>query len=88
MLSNANGAPVLTDAIQRSDASQYKGMLDIPPELLLIISAYMDHHDLRAFSLTSKFLSRLLLPEYLRGRGLMLEDTGTGGMCVELHSLG
>jgi hypothetical protein len=63
-------------------------MLDIPPELLLIISAYMDHHDLRAFSLTSKFLSRLLLPEYLRGRGLMLEDTGTGGMCVELHSLG
>src|ERR1700761_362745 len=62
-------------------------MLDIPPELLLIISAYMDHHDLRAFALTSKFLCHLLLPEYLRGRGLTLKDTGTGGKCVELHGL-
>ncbi|KAF8263030.1 hypothetical protein EI94DRAFT_1704317 [Lactarius quietus] len=59
------------------------GMLDIPPELLLIISAYMDHHDLQAFSLTSRFLSHLLLPEYLRGRGLTLKDTDTGGNAQE-----
>lgn len=70
----------------RSDAPQYKGMLDIPPELLLIISAYMDHHDLRALGLTSRDLCRLLLPEYLRGRGLTLKDTFTGGKCVELYS--
>jgi hypothetical protein len=62
-------------------------MLDIPPELLLIVSEYMDHHDLRAFALTSKFLCHMLLPKYLRGRGLTLKDTGTGGKCVELCSL-
>ena len=62
-------------------------MLDIPPELLLIISTYMDHHDLKAFALTSKLLCRLLLPKYLRGRGLTLEDTSTGGKYIELCSL-
>ena len=62
-------------------------MLNIPTELLFIISAYMDHHDLRAFALTSKFLCHLLLPQYLRGRGLTLKDTGTGGKCIELYGL-
>ena len=71
----------------RSDALQYKGMMAIPPELLLIISAYTDHHDLRAFALTSRFLCHLLLPEYLRRRGLVLKDTGDGGKCVELYGL-
>lgn len=59
-------------------------MLDIPPELLLIISSHMDHHDLRELALTSRFLCHLLLPEYLRGRGLKLKDTCTG-KCVELY---
>ena len=71
----------------RSDASQYKGMLVIPPELLVIISAYMDHQDLRAFALTSRFLCHLLLPEYLRRRGLALKDTSDGGKCVEVYDL-
>ena len=62
-------------------------MLDIPSELLLIISAYMDHHDLRAFALTSRFFCHLLLPEYLRRRGLALKDTSSGGKCVEVHGL-
>jgi hypothetical protein len=61
-------------------------MLDIPPELLLIISAHMDHHDLRALALTSRFLCHLLLPEYLRGRGLEPKETCMG-KCVELYDL-
>jgi hypothetical protein len=75
------------DAIQRSDVSQYKGMLDIPSELLLTILTYMDHHNLKAFALTSKFLCHLLLPKYLCEHGLTLQDTGTGDNYVELGSL-
>lgn len=62
-------------------------MLDIPPELLLIISAHLDNHNLRSLALTSRFLCHLLLPGYLRGRGLTLKDTCTGGKCIELNSL-
>ena len=62
-------------------------MLDIPPELLLVISAYLDNHNLRALALTSRFLCHLLLPGYLRRRGLTLKDTRTGGKCIELYSL-
>ncbi|KAH9030777.1 hypothetical protein EDB85DRAFT_2146507 [Lactarius pseudohatsudake] len=60
------------------------GMLDIPAELLLVISSHMDHRDLRGLALTSRLLCDLLLPEYLRRRGLKLKD---GGTCVELHDL-
>ena len=62
-------------------------MLDIPAELLLVISAHMDHHDLRGLAVTSRFLRDLLLPEYLRRRGLKLKDTCTGGTSVELRDL-
>lgn len=44
----------------------------------------MDHHDLRALALTSRLLCHLLLPEYLRGRGLKPKDSCTG---VELYDL-
>ncbi|KAH9174014.1 hypothetical protein EDB89DRAFT_1904961 [Lactarius sanguifluus] len=64
-----------------------RGMLDIPAELLLAISSHMDHHDLRGLALTSRLLCDLLLPEYLRRRGLKLKDTHTGGTCVELRDL-
>ncbi|KAI9439158.1 hypothetical protein H4582DRAFT_2075813 [Lactarius indigo] len=64
-----------------------KGMLDIPAELLLGISSHMDHHDFRALAVTSRLLCDLLLPEYLRRRGLKLKDTCTGGTCMELHDL-
>ncbi|KAI9437479.1 hypothetical protein H4582DRAFT_2057848 [Lactarius indigo] len=64
-----------------------KGMLDIPAELLLGISSHMDHHDFRALAVTSRLLCDLLLPEYLRQRGLKLKDTCTGGTCMELHDL-
>ena len=78
---------VLYDAIQRFNIPQCKGMLDIPAELLLVISAHMDHHDLRGLAVTSRFLCDLLLPEYLRRRGLKLKDTCTGGTSVELRDL-
>lgn len=63
-------------------------MLDIPAELLLMISTHMNHHDLRALAVTSQSICRSLLPEYLRRRGLVLKDTGAGGSCVEPHDLG
>ena len=63
-------------------------MLDIPAELLLMISAHMNHHDLRALAVTSQSICRSLLLEYLRRCGLVLKDTGVGGLCVEPHDLG
>ena len=70
-----------------SNTSQYKGMLDIPSELLLIILAYMDHHDLWVFALISRFFCHLLLPEYLHWHGLVLKDTSSEGKCVEVNGL-
>jgi hypothetical protein len=72
------------NVVPRSNNSQYKGMPDIPVELLLRISAHMGHRDLLAFAVTSRFLCNLLLPEYLRKRGLTLKDTRTGGKTVDL----
>ncbi len=62
-------------------------MLDIPAELLLMISTHMDCHDLRALAVTSRSIGHLLLPEYLRRRGLVLKDTCAGGSSVELRDL-
>ncbi|KAH9026543.1 hypothetical protein EDB85DRAFT_1893408 [Lactarius pseudohatsudake] len=50
----------------------------------LLFRPHMDHRDLRALALTSRFLCDLLLPEYLRGRGLKLKGTYTGGTGVDL----
>jgi hypothetical protein len=63
-------------------------MLDVPNELLLAISTHLDHHDLRALATSSQSLCCLLLPEYLRRRGLVLKDTSARGVGVELHGLG
>jgi hypothetical protein len=51
-------------------------MLDIPPELLIMISTHMNDHDLRALAVTSQSICRSLLPAYLCRRGLVLKDTG------------
>ena len=62
-------------------------MLDIPAELFIMISTYLDYQDVQALMVTSRFICRLLLPEYLRRRGLVLNDTCGGGLGVELHNL-
>ncbi|KAH9012570.1 hypothetical protein EDB85DRAFT_2158868 [Lactarius pseudohatsudake] len=72
---------------KRYQTQLHRGMLDVPAELFLAISAHMDHRDLRALALTSRFLCDLLLPEYLRGRGLKLKGTYTGGTGVDLYDL-
>ncbi|KAH9021938.1 hypothetical protein EDB85DRAFT_1895430 [Lactarius pseudohatsudake] len=72
---------------KRHQTQLHRGMLDVPAELFLAISAHMDHRDLRALALTSRFLCDLLLPEYLRGRGLKLKGTYTGGTGVDLYDL-
>lgn len=59
----------------------------IPAELLIMISTHMDYHDLRALVVTSRSICHLLLPEYLRRRGLVLKDASPGGSSVELHDL-
>lgn len=63
-------------------------MLDIPTELLLAISAHMDHGDLQALAVTSRSLCNLLLPEYLRVRGLKLRSACSGGTRIQLSELG
>ena len=63
-------------------------MLDMPAELILMLSTYMDHQDLRALATSSHSLCDLLLPEYLRRRGLVLEDPSARGANVALHDLG
>ncbi|KAI9451275.1 hypothetical protein BJY52DRAFT_1226750 [Lactarius psammicola] len=72
---------------KRHQTQLCRGMLDILAKLLLVISAHMDHHDLQGLAVTSRFLRDLLLPEYLRRRGLKLKDTCTGGTSVELRDL-
>jgi hypothetical protein len=62
-------------------------MLDIPTELLLIISTYLDYPDLRSLAITSRFICRSLLPEYLCRRGFVLKDGYAGGSIVELRDL-
>jgi hypothetical protein len=61
-------------------------MLDIPNELLLMISTHLDHRDLRALATSSQTMCFLLLPEYLRRRGLLLKDTK--GASAELRDSG
>jgi hypothetical protein len=76
------------DVIRWSNTFDYKGMLDMPAELSLMLCTYMDHQDLRALATSSHFLCSLLLPEYLRRRGLVLKDTSVRGASVALHNLG
>ena len=73
-------------AVQQS-SPQYRGMLDIPVEMIHLISDHMDNQDLRAFALTSRFLCDLLLPMYLHRRGLKLKSTRTRWNRVEVHKL-
>ena len=60
-------------------------MLDIPAELLIIISTHMGCHDLRVLAVTSQSICRLLLPEYLRRCGLVLEDSHAERSSVKLQ---
>lgn len=62
-------------------------MQNIPAELLLMISTHMSHHDLRALAITSQSFCRLLLPEYLRRRRLVLKGACVRGTSVELRDL-
>jgi len=62
-------------------------MLDIPTELFVMISTHLDYQDVRALMVTSRFICRSLLPEYLRHCGLVLNDTYGGGLGVELRNL-
>jgi hypothetical protein len=63
-------------------------MRDIPVELLLKISSFLDDSGLRALATSSQPLCCLLMPEYLRRRGLVLKDTPAGGIGAELHGFG
>lgn len=63
-------------------------MLDIPAELFVMISTHLDCQDVRALMVTSRFICRSLLREYLRRRELVLNDTLGGGLGVELRNLG
>ena len=47
----------------------------------------MDDQNLRALATTSQSICRLLLPEYLRRRDLVLKDTCAGGLTVQLLGL-
>ena len=62
-------------------------MLDIPAELFIMISTYLDYQDVQALMVTLRFICQLLLPEYLRRCGLVLNDTCGGGLGVELRNL-
>ena len=53
-----------------------------------MISTHLDHRDLRALATSSQSLCSLLLPEYLRRRGLVLKDLPCRGASVELRDLG
>jgi len=52
-----------------------------------MISTHMDHHDLRAFAVTSQAICHSLLPEYLRRRGLVMKNVRAEGLSVELRAL-
>ena len=60
----------------------------MPTELLYMLCIYLDHQDLRTLATTSHSLCGLLLPEYLRRRGLDLKNTSARGVSVALHGLG
>src|SRR6266851_9780637 len=62
-------------------------MLDIPAELFIMISTHLDYQDVRALMVTSQFICRSLLPEYLRCHGLVLNNTCGGGLGVEMCNL-
>ena len=62
-------------------------MLDIPAELLIMISIHLGHQDLRALTVASRSICRSLLLEYLRRRGLVLKDACARGLSVELNDL-
>lgn len=63
-------------------------MLDMPAELQLMLCTYMNHQDLLALATSSHSLCGLLLPEYLRRRGLVLTDNSARGASVSLRGLG
>ena len=62
-------------------------MQDIPVELLVMISTHMSDRDLRSLAITSQPMCQSLLREYLRRRGLVLEDTCAGSSTVVLRNL-
>ena len=62
-------------------------MLNIPTELLIMISTRLGYPDLRALVVMSQSICRSLLPEYLRCGGLVLKDASAGGSIVELRDL-
>jgi len=53
----------------------------------MMISTHMNHRDLRSLAVTSQSICRLLLPEYLRRRHLVLRDTCAGGLRAQLLGL-
>lgn len=62
-------------------------MLDIPAEMLVLISTYLNNRDLRSLVATSKSICHSLLQEYLRRRGLVLKNDDIEGPSVELRDL-
>src|SRR6266851_2180465 len=62
-------------------------MLDIPAKLFIMISTHLDYQDVQALMVTSRFICRSLLSEYLRCCGLVLNDSCGGGLGVELCNL-
>src|SRR6266581_6904431 len=62
-------------------------MLDIPVEMLVLISTYLNNPDLRSLVATSKSICRSILTEYLHRCGLVLKNTSMGSLRVELCDL-
>ena len=62
-------------------------MLDIPAEMLVLISNYLNNCNLRSLVATSQSICHFLLPEYLCRRGLVLKNASMGGLSVELRDL-
>lgn len=60
-------------------------MLDMPAEVVLMISTHLNDRNLRALALASRSFCRLLLPEYLRRRGLVVKDASDGSSTVEVR---
>ena len=62
-------------------------MPDIPAEMHVLISTFLNDRDLRSLVATSQSMCGSLLPGYLRRRGLVLKNTGMGCQSIELHDL-
>src|SRR5260221_12087098 len=62
-------------------------MLDIPVEMLVLISTYLNNLDLQSLVATSKSICHPLLTEYLHCCGLVLKNTSMGSLRVELCDL-